>query len=69
MKLRAALVTLLIFLACIVPLSSRRPDAVQHVLGLAGGVDGAIKALGGILAAAALTTILLFSLRKLGGKP
>ena len=56
-------------LSVLASLSSRRPDAVQHVLGLPGGVDSALKAAGGIAAAAALTMILVVGLRKLGKRP
>jgi hypothetical protein len=59
---------ILALLACVVPFSSRRPDAVQHVLGLPGGVDSALKAFGGILVAAAAIMILIHGLRKLGPK-
>lgn len=58
------IVVLLIGLACLVPLSSKRPDAIQHVLRLPGGVDTAPKALMGILIAAA-AAVALFSALKL----
>jgi len=68
MKRWVFLFVILAALACIVPLSSKRPDAVQHVLGLSGGVDSALKAIGGILVAAATMMMLLFGLRRLGAR-
>jgi hypothetical protein len=59
----------LVLLACLVPWSSRRPDAVQHVLGLPGGVDRAWKAAAGILTAGLLMMIIVKMLRNMGGKP
>ena len=57
-------VILLLGLACLVPLSSKRPDAIQHVLRLPGGVDSAPKAFMGILVAAA-AAVALFSVLKI----
>jgi hypothetical protein len=59
----------LLLLACLVPWSSQRPDAVQHVLGLHGGVDSARKAVAGILTAGILVMIFVKALRKIGGRP
>jgi hypothetical protein len=59
----------LVLLACLVPSSSRRPDAVQHVLGLPGGVDSVRKAVAGILTAGILAMIVVKGLRRIGGKP
>jgi hypothetical protein len=68
MKRWSLLVVVLMILACLVPYSSKRPDAVQHVLGLPGGVDNALKAVGGILAAAVTLMLVVMGLRKLGAK-
>ena len=62
---RLALVICLVVLACLVPLSSKRPDAIQHVLGLPGGVDSAPKALLGIGVAAAVVAGLAYLLKRL----
>jgi len=59
----------LVILACLVPWSSRRPDAVQHVLGLPGGVDSARKAVAGILTAGVLVMIIVKGVKRIGGKP
>jgi hypothetical protein len=69
MKRWCLLIFILGALACLVPFSSQRPDAVQHTLGLPGGVDHALKAMGGILTAAAAIMLLMVGLRKLGRKP
>ena len=58
----------LILFACLVPWSSQRPDPVQHVLGLPGGVDSAKKAIAGILTAGVLVVMVGRVLRKIGGK-
>ena len=61
---RVILILLLIALAILVPLSSRRPDAIQHVLGLPGGVDSAPKAIRGIAVAAAAAVGIVYLLKR-----
>jgi len=61
-------VILLIGLAFLVPLSSKRPDAIQHVLRLPGGVDSAPKAFMGIFVAAAAVVALFSFLKIVSGK-
>jgi hypothetical protein len=68
MKIRIALITILIMLAFVVPFSSRYPDAVQRVLGLPGGVESAAKVFGGILATALVVMFIAWGLRKAGGR-
>lgn len=60
---RYVVILLLIALAFLVPLSSRRPDAIQHVLGLPGGVDAAPKAIRGIAIAAAAVIGIVYLLK------
>jgi len=62
---RTILLIVLVLLALIVPLSSRRPDAIQRILGLSGGVENLPRALLGIGVAAAAVTILVFILKRL----
>ena len=62
-------VVVLVLLACLVPWSSRQPDAVQHVLGLPGGVDSVRKAIAGILTAGVLAMIIVKGMKIMGGKP
>ena len=59
---------ILLALACLAPLSSRKPDAVQRVLGLPGGVDRVLRALEGIAITGTAIVIVLLGLHKLGGK-
>jgi hypothetical protein len=62
-------IVVLILFAFLVPSSSRWPDAVQHVLGIPGGVDSARKAILGIAVAGVLVVVLVKGLRKFGGRP
>jgi hypothetical protein len=64
----AILIIILVGLAFLVPLSSHRPDAIEHVLGLPGGVDKTSKAVMGILVAAVTAMSLVFLLKQISRK-
>ena len=66
MKWKYGLAAALLILACVVPFSSQRPDAIQHVLGLSGGVEGAFKAALGITVAAGAAVLIGAILKKTG---
>jgi len=51
-------------LCALAPYSSQSPDAVQKIVGLPGGAESFVKALGGVLAAAAAVLLLGEILRR-----
>ena len=68
MKRWVVLCVSLFLLACLVPRSSTRPDPVQSILGLPGGVDGVVKAIGGMCAAALAVMSVVWVSRKCNPK-